>query len=72
MNKRAFKFILALTALTVLIWAVGEFFIIGEFINNYTVSVIWGIFCLVSCCAYSLWKCPWNTDLDDADDEDEE
>lgn len=67
MNKRAFKFILALTALTVLIWAVGEI-LIGLFINNYTVSVIWGILCLVSCCAYSVWKCPWNIDGDDEEE----
>ncbi len=59
MNKRAVKFILALSAMTVLDWAVVEFFLIGEFINSYAVSIVWGIFCLVCSCGYSLWKCPW-------------
>lgn len=60
MNKRAFKFILALTTLTVLVWGVGEL-LIAEFINSYKVSVGWGIFCLIACLAYSVWKCPWDT-----------
>lgn len=60
MNKRAFKFILALTTLTVLVWGTGEL-LIAEFINSYKVSVGWGIICLAACLAYSVWKCPWNT-----------
>ncbi len=64
MNKRAIKFILALTTLTVLVWGVGEL-LIAEFINNYTVSVVWAILCLVACLAYSLWKCPWDISGDD-------
>ena len=68
MNKRAIKFILALTTLSVLVWAVGEF-LIAEFINSYKISVIWGIFCLIACCVYSVWKCPWNVDkVDDEED----
>lgn len=68
MKKRAFLFILALTALSVLIWFVGEV-LIGIFINNYWVSLVWAIFCLVACCAYSLWKCPREPDEDDEDEE---
>lgn len=64
MNKRAIKFILALTTLTVLVWGVGEL-LIAEFINNYTVSVVWAVVCLVACLGYSLWKCPWDTGSDD-------
>ncbi len=59
MNKRAFKFILALTTLTVIVWGTGEF-LIGWFVNSYTVSVIWAVFCLAACLAYSVWKCPWS------------
>ncbi|MBE6851716.1 MAG: hypothetical protein E7504_08350 [Ruminococcus sp.] len=68
MNKRAIKFILALTTLSVLVWAVGEF-LIAEFINSYKISVIWAVFCLIACCAYSVWKCPWN--VDKAEDEED-
>jgi hypothetical protein len=64
MKKRQFKFIFALTFLSVIIWIVGEF-IIGEIFNNFAVSVIWAVFCLVACCAYSLWKCPREPDDDD-------
>jgi hypothetical protein len=67
MRKRAFKFILSLTALSVLIWVVGEV-LIGEFINNYWVSVVWAAFCLVGCCAYSLWKCPREPEPSDEED----
>lgn len=68
MNKRAIKFILALTTLTVLVWLAGEL-LIAEFINSYKISAIWGIFCLVACCAYSVWKCPW--DIGKSDDEED-
>ena len=71
MRKRQIRFILALTSLTVFVWALVEFFIIGQFINNYYVSLVWGILCLVACCAYSLWKCPREPEEDDEDDEDE-
>ena len=64
MKKRQFKFIFALTFLSVIIWIVGEF-IIGEIFNNFAVSVIWAVFCLVACCAYSLWKCPREPDDDE-------
>jgi len=67
MKKRQFRFIFALTLLSVIIWFVGEL-LIGQFINNFVVSVIWAVLCLVGCCAYSLWKCPRDPD----DDEDEE
>ncbi|MBQ2264391.1 MAG: hypothetical protein IJY06_02745 [Oscillospiraceae bacterium] len=67
MNKRAFKFILALTTLTVLVWGVGEL-LIAEFINSYKVSVGWGIFCLIACLAYSVWKCPWDTGGNDQEE----
>lgn len=70
MNKRAVKFILALTTLSVLVWLVGEF-LIAEFINSYKISVIWAVFCLVACCAYSVWKCPWNVEKDNEDDEED-
>lgn len=66
MRKRQIKFILALSALSVLIWFLGEL-AIAEWINNYDVSLGWGIFCLVACCAYSVWKCPHAPD--DEDDE---
>lgn len=69
MRKRQIKFILALSALSVLIWFVGEL-AIGEWINNYYVSLGWGIFCLVACLAYSVWKCPHEPD--DAEDEEDE
>ncbi len=59
MKIRAVKFILALSALTVLDWAFVEFFLIGEFINNRAVSIIWGVICLAVSCGYSLWRCPW-------------
>ena len=72
MKKRAFIFILALTSLTVFVWAVVEFFLIGPLINNYYGSLGWGIFCLVACCAYSLWKCPREPIDDDDDDEDDD
>ncbi|MBR1530336.1 MAG: hypothetical protein IJ642_13715 [Oscillospiraceae bacterium] len=64
MKKRQFRFIFALTFLSVIIWIVGEF-IIGEVLNNFAVSVIWAVICLVTCCAYSLWKCPREPDDDD-------
>ncbi len=67
MNKRAVKFILALTTLSVLVWAVGEF-LIAEFVNNYRISVIWAVFCLIACCAYSVWKCPWDVSKDDEEE----
>lgn len=67
MKKRAFKFIFALTFLSVIIWFTGEI-LIGIFINKYWVSVVWGIFCLVSCLAYSLWKCPREPEEDDEED----
>lgn len=67
MKKRQFKFIFALSFLSVLIWIVGEF-IIGEFINNFTVSVVWAVICLIACCAYSLWKCPREPDNDEEED----
>ncbi|MBE6849643.1 MAG: hypothetical protein E7502_07070 [Ruminococcus sp.] len=66
MNKRAIRFILALTTLTVLVWGVGEL-LIAEFINSYKVSLGWGIFCLVACLAYSVWKCPWDIGKDEDD-----
>ncbi len=61
MKKRQFKFIFALTFLSVIIWITGEF-IIGELINNFVVSVVWAVICLIGCCAYSLWKCPREPD----------
>ncbi len=67
MKKRAIKFILALSALSVLIWFIGEI-LIGIFINNYYVSVGWGIFCLVACLVYSGWKCPRDPIEDDEED----
>ncbi len=69
MKKRAFRFILALTSLSVLIWLIGEM-LIGIFINRYWVSVVWAVLCLVGCCAYSLWKCP-REPMEDDDDDDE-
>ncbi|MBD5143985.1 MAG: hypothetical protein HDT22_10330 [Ruminococcus sp.] len=44
-----------------LIWIVGEF-LIGQYINHFGVSVGWAVFCLIACCAYSLWKCPREPD----------
>lgn len=70
MKKRQFRFILALTLLAVLIWFVGEV-LIGIFINNYWVSLVWGILCLVGCCAYSVWKCPQEPEEDDEEDDEE-
>ena len=64
MRKREIKFILALSALSVFIWIVGEL-LIAEFINNYYVSLGWALCCLVACCAYSVWKCPHEPDADD-------
>ncbi len=61
MRKRQFKFIFALTFLSVLIWIAGEF-IIGELINNFAASAVWAVLCLVGCCVYSLWKCPRDPD----------
>ena len=69
MRKRQIKFILALSALTVFIWLIGEL-IIAEVFNNYYISLGWGIFCLVACCAYSLWKCPHEPYDDDNAEED--
>ena len=66
MRKRQIKFILALSALAVLVWIIGEL-IIAALINNYYVSLVWAILCLVACCVYSVFKCPH-----DPDDEDEE
>lgn len=71
MKKRAFVFILALTSLSVLIWFIGEL-LIGIFINSYRVSLGWAIFCLVACCAYSLWKCPREPIDDDEEQDDDE
>ncbi len=68
MKKRAIRFILALTALSVLVWFIGEV-LIGIFINRYWVSVVWAVLCLIACCAYSLWKCPREPELDDEEDE---
>ncbi len=69
MRKRQIKFILALSALSVLVWFLGEL-LIGAFINNYYVSLGWGIACLVACCAYSVWKCP-HEPYEDEHEEDE-
>ena len=66
MRKRQIKFILALSALTVLVWIIGEL-IIAALINNYYVSLVWAVICLVVCCVYSVLKCPH-----DPDDEDKE
>ncbi|MDE5792603.1 MAG: hypothetical protein K2H66_03660 [Oscillospiraceae bacterium] len=71
MKKRQFIFIFALTFLSVIIWIVGEF-LIGQFINSFGFSVGWAIFCLVACCAYSLWKCPREPDEEDKKDEAQE
>ena len=68
MRGRAFRFILALTSLSVLIWGVGEV-LIGIFINKYWVSVCWGILCLTACLAYSLWKCPREMEEEEEEDE---
>lgn len=68
MKKRAVRFILALTALSVLVWFIGEI-LIGIFIDRYWVSVVWAVFCLVACCAYSLWKCPREPEKDEEEDE---
>lgn len=68
MKKRQFIFIFALTFLSVLIWIIGEF-LIGQFINSFGFSVGWAIFCLIACCAYSLWKCPREPDEDEEDAE---
>ncbi|MBE6825923.1 MAG: hypothetical protein IJN11_05190 [Oscillospiraceae bacterium] len=57
MKKRAAKFILALTTLSAIIWIIGEL-LIGEFINNWWVSVAWAVLVLVGCCTYSLIFCP--------------
>ncbi len=69
MNSRAVKFILALSALTVLDWAVVEFFLIGEFLNNRAVSIAWGVFCLIVSCGYSLWRCPLGFNAKHKEDE---
>ena len=69
MRKRQIKFILALSALTVLVWFIGAL-LIGEFINNYYVSLGWGIACLAASCAYSVWKCP-HEPYEDEHEEDE-
>lgn len=71
MRKRAIKFILALTTLSAVVWIIGEI-LIGEFINNFWVSVAWAVFCLVACCTYSLIFCPRNpyTEKEDAHKED--
>lgn len=70
MKKRAFRFILALTSLSVLIWLIGEV-LIGVFINRYWVSVVWAVLCLTACCGYSLWKCPREPLEGDEDGDDE-
>lgn len=67
MRKRQIRFILALSALTVLVWFIGEL-IIAALINNYYVSLVWAILCLVACCIYSVLKCPHDP-IDDEDDE---
>lgn len=67
MKKRQFVFIFSLTFLSVIIWIIGEF-LIGQFINSFGISVGWAVFCLIACCAYSLWKCPREPD----DEEEEE
>jgi hypothetical protein len=28
----------------------------------------WGIFCLIACLAYSVWKCPWDTGGNDQEE----
>ena len=71
MRKRQIKFILALTSLSFLIWMIGEL-LIAWIINNYYVSLGWGIFCLVVCCAYSVWKCPHEPEDDDEEDSEDE
>lgn len=68
MKKRQFLFIFALTFLSVLIWIIGEF-LIGQFINNFGISIGWAVFCLIACCAYSLWKCPREPDDEEKQDE---
>ncbi len=70
MRKRQIKFILALTTLAFLIWMLGEL-LIAWLINNYYVSLVWGIICFVVCCVYSVWKCPHEPEEDD-ENEDEE
>ncbi|MDE6708818.1 MAG: hypothetical protein K2O52_06195 [Oscillospiraceae bacterium] len=68
MKKRQFLFIFALTFLSVLIWIIGEF-LIGQFINNFGISIGWAVFCLIACCAYSLWKCPREPDDEEEQEE---
>ncbi len=61
MKKRQLKFIFSLSFLSVLIWITGEF-LIGELFNSFRISVAWAVICFISCCAYSLWKCPREPD----------
>ncbi|MDE5737535.1 MAG: hypothetical protein K2H93_04135 [Oscillospiraceae bacterium] len=68
MKKRQFLFIFALTFLSVLIWIIGEF-LIGQFINSFGISIGWAVFCLIACCAYSLWKCPREPDDEEEQEE---
>ncbi|MEE5992071.1 MAG: hypothetical protein V3G42_02385 [Oscillospiraceae bacterium] len=68
MRKRQIKFILALTSLSFLIWMIGEG-LIAWLINNYYISLGWGIFCFIACCGYSVWKCPHELDEDENEDE---
>lgn len=67
MKKRQFTFIFALTFLSVIVWIIGEI-LIGQFINSFGLSVGWAVFCLVACCAYSLWKCPREPDHDNEEE----
>ena len=68
MRKRQIKFILALSGLSVLLWFLGEL-AIAALINNYYVSLGWGIFCLAACCTYSVWKCPHEPDEEEEEDD---
>jgi len=70
MRKRQVKFILALSALSVFVWLLGEL-LIAEIFNNYDISLGWAIFCFVGCCAYSVWKCPHEPYEEQDDKEDE-
>ncbi|MDE5755186.1 MAG: hypothetical protein K2H89_11710 [Oscillospiraceae bacterium] len=68
MKKRQFTFIFALTLLSVIVWITGEI-LIGQFINSFGLSVGWAVFCLIACCAYSLWKCPREPDNEEEETE---
>ena len=68
MRKRQIRFILALTGLAVFVWFLGEFCIIGPLINDRKISIGWGLICLVTCCIYSVRRCP-REPVYDAEDE---